>query len=127
MRAWMSAFLPAPSTIVVSSLVIDTFFALPSMLTVTFSSLMPSSSELSHHLLGIGDEIGRDVAAVELHAFDYVELAVETFGLLDRDHALVADLLHGLGNHVADRLLAIGGNGADLGDLGRTADLLRAL
>src|SRR6185312_2258164 len=30
--------------------------------------------ELRHHLVGIGDEVGRDVAAVELHAFDDVEL-----------------------------------------------------
>src|SRR5262245_7526223 len=47
MRAWMSAFFPAPSTMVVSSLVIDTFFGLPSMFTVTFSSLMPRSSEIN--------------------------------------------------------------------------------
>ena len=29
--------------------------------------------ELGHHLLGVGDEIGREIAAVELHAFDDVE------------------------------------------------------
>ena len=32
-----------------------------------------------------------------------------------------------LGDHLADRLLAIGGDGADLGDLFRALDLLRAL
>jgi hypothetical protein len=32
---------------------------------------------LSAHLLGVGDEVGRDVAAVELHALDDVELGRE--------------------------------------------------
>ena len=44
MRAWMSSFLPAPSTIVVFSFSIITFLARPSILSVTFSSLMPRSS-----------------------------------------------------------------------------------
>ena len=43
----MSFFLPEPSTIVVSSFVIDTFFAVPSISKVTFSSLIPRSSEIT--------------------------------------------------------------------------------
>ena len=78
------------------------------------------------HLLGVGDEVGRDVAAVELHALDDVELGLEALGLLDRDHALVADLLHGRGQHLADLGVAIGRDRADLGDLFRGGDLLRA-
>src|SRR5215203_3387387 len=154
MRASMSPFLPTPPTIVVFSLSIDTFLARPSMLIVTFSSLMPRSSliawppvrtamscsmalrrspkpgaftaaelvdhergkrlafhvlgddeqrlaglhhgleqreqlletrelllvdqdvgvfELDPHLVGVGDEVRRDVAAVELHALDDLE------------------------------------------------------
>ena len=83
--------------------------------------------QLHRHLLGVGDEVGREIAAVELHALDDFELALEALGFLDRDHALVADLLHGLGDHVADRLLAVGGHGADLSDLGRILDLLGLL
>ena len=82
--------------------------------------------ELGPHLLGVGDEIGRDVAAVELHALDDVELGLEALGLLDRDHALVADLLHGLGQHLADLGVAVGRDRADLRDLLRGGDLLRA-
>src|SRR5881392_1288053 len=41
----MSAFLPAPPTIVVFSLSIITFLARPSILIVTFSSLIPRSAE----------------------------------------------------------------------------------
>ena len=47
-------------------------------------------------------------------------------GFLDRDDALVADLLHRLGDHLADHLLAIGGDRADLGDLLGGLDLLGA-
>src|SRR6202046_5266251 len=44
MRSSMSFFLPPPLTIVVFSLSIITFLALPSIASVTFSSLMPRSS-----------------------------------------------------------------------------------
>src|SRR5580692_3148781 len=197
----MSFFLPAPLTIVVFSLSITTLRARPSMLTVTFSSFMPSSSEinwppvriamsssialrrspkpgaltaatlrpprrrlttslardvfgddeqraarlyhgfqhrqhrlqagqlllvqqhvdvlkLGGHLLGIGDEVGREITAVELHALDDVDFGHERLVLLDRDDALVADLLHRLRDHLADRRIAVGGDGADLGDFG---------
>ena len=73
--------------------------------------------ELGHHLVGVGDEVGREIAAVELHAFDDVEFGLGGLGFLDGDDAFVADLLHGLGDHVADGLLAIGRNRADLADL----------
>ena len=43
----MSFFLPAPSMIVVFSFSITTFLARPSICSVTFSSLMPRSSEIS--------------------------------------------------------------------------------
>src|SRR6185369_8156558 len=83
--------------------------------------------EFDLHLLGVGDEVGREVAAIELHALDDFELGLEALGLLNRDDALVADLLHRLGDHVADLTLAIGGDRADLGDLVRGRDLLGAL
>ena len=73
--------------------------------------------ELGDHLLGVGDEIGREIAAVELHALDDVELGLGGLRLLDRDHALVADLFHCVGDHLADRLVAVRGDGADLRDL----------
>ena len=83
--------------------------------------------QLGGHLLGVGDEVGRHVAAIELHALDDVELGLDALGFLDRDDALVADLLHCLGDHFADLGLAVGGDGADLADLGRGGDLLGVL
>src|SRR5262249_27226422 len=83
--------------------------------------------ELGDHLLGVGDEVGREIAAVELHPFDDFELGLERLGLFDRDHALVAALLAGAGDHLADRVVAVRRDAAHLGDLGRGADLLGAL
>src|ERR1700723_65307 len=77
---------------------------------------------LNAHLVGVGDEIGRDVAAIELHALDDVELGLEALGLFHRDDAFVADLFHRLGQIVADLLVAVGRDGADLGDLGVRGD-----
>ncbi|GFN41799.1 MAG: conserved hypothetical protein, partial [Marine Group I thaumarchaeote] len=79
------------------------------------------------HLVGVGDEVGRGVAAVELHALDHVQVGVQALGFLHGDHALFAHLLHGLGNEVADLAVAVGGDGAHLGDFRIGGNLLRAL
>ena len=71
--------------------------------------------EIGDHLVGIGDEVRRQVAAVELHAFDDFQLGFQRLGLLDGDDAVIADLLHRIGDHLTDLGVAIGRNGADLG------------
>ena len=60
-------------------------------------------SVLEHHVLlfRVGDEVGREKAAVELRALHHLELVGEPLAVLDRDHALAAHLLHRLGDHVA--------------------------
>jgi hypothetical protein len=40
------------------------------------------------HPLRVGHEVGREVAAVELHALDHLERGLQALGLLDRDDAL---------------------------------------
>src|SRR5262245_2449967 len=82
---------------------------------------------LSAHLVGVGDEVGGDVAAVELHALDDVELGRQRLCFFNRDDALVADLLHGIGEELADFGVAVGGDGADLGDFLVRGDLLGVL
>ena len=83
------------------------------------------------HALGVGDEVRRQVAAVELHALDDVERRLEALRLLDRDDAFLADLVHRLGDDVADRCVAVGRYRADLRDLvtplGRLGLLLQRL
>src|SRR5207249_2372458 len=58
--------------------------------------------QLALHRLGIGDEIGREIALVELHAFDDFERGFDRLGFLNRDGAVLADLVHGIGDDFAD-------------------------
>src|SRR5882762_6487667 len=69
------------------------------------------------HLFRIGDEVRREVAAVELHAVDRLQRGLEALGFLDRDHAVLADLVHRIGDLVADFGVAVGGNRGDLLDV----------
>ena len=76
------------------------------------------------HALGVGDEVRRDVALVEPHALDELELHAEGVRLLDGDDAVLADLVDGLGDLLAD--LGVGRrDGADVGDLVLRVDVLR--
>ena len=72
--------------------------------------------EHDFHALRIGHEVGRQVAAVELHALDHVQRGLERLGLFDRDDAVLADLFHRLGDDLADGLVAVGRDRADLRD-----------
>jgi len=67
-------------------------------------------------LVGVVDEVGRQVAAVELHAFDDVQFVVQGLAVFDGDDAFLADLVHRVGDDFTDRGVAIGRNRADLGD-----------
>src|SRR5829696_1408410 len=78
------------------------------------------------HALLVGDHVRRDVALVELHALGELEVHAERLALLDVDHAVLADLLDGVGDHVADLLVA-GGDGRHAGDLVLAGDLLGLL
>src|SRR5579864_817070 len=84
--------------------------------------------ELSGLVLLVVDEVRREVAAVELHALDHFQLVDESRALFHRDHALLANLLHRLGDGLADRLVGIRRDRADLGDgLGILAGLGESL
>ena len=67
------------------------------------------------HALGVGDEVGGDVAAVELHAVGELGLHADALALFDGDHAVFADLLHHIGDDFAD-LFVVAGDGGDGGD-----------
>src|SRR5215217_7975096 len=72
------------------------------------------------HPLGVGHEVGRDVALVEAHALDRLELDAEGVRLLDGDDAFLADDVHRLGDDLAD--LGVAGRHA-----GRVGDLVAGL
>src|SRR6185436_408169 len=62
------------------------------------------------------DEIRREIAAVELHALDHVEFVLQARALFHRDHAFLADLLHRFRDGLADGLIGVRRDRADLGN-----------
>src|SRR5260370_11245372 len=80
------------------------------------------------HPLRVCHKVGREVAAVELHALDHVPRGFKALRLLDGDHTFLAHLLHRLGDDVANGGIPVGGDGSDLCDflgvLGRPGHFL---
>ena len=72
--------------------------------------------QISGHGFRLVDEIGRQVAAVKLHAFNNRQFVFQTGAFLNGDDAFFTNAVHGLGNDVADGLVRVGGDGAYLGD-----------
>jgi len=66
-------------------------------------------------LFGVGDEVGREQAAVELHAVDHLDRGLHALRLLDRHDALAAHPLHRLGHEVAEGGVVVGGDRGHLG------------
>src|SRR3954447_1359574 len=72
------------------------------------------------HAVGVGDEVGGEVALVEAHTLGELELEAEGVALLDGDDAFLADLVHRLGDDLADA-------GVRSGDRRGSGDLLLGL
>ena len=68
------------------------------------------------HPFRVGDEVRGEITAVKSHPLHHFERRVHGLGFLDRDNAILPDLLHGFGNDVADRAVIVGGNRAHLRD-----------
>ncbi len=81
--------------------------------------------EFDGHLFRIGHEVRAEITTVELHTFNGFELEFEALAFVDGDDAFFADLFHGFGDLLADFLVAIGRDDADLGDFIRTGHVLR--
>ncbi len=78
------------------------------------------------HPRRVGDHVGRDVALVELHAVDELQLVLDPTGFLDGNDAIFANLVNRVGNHLADPRVA-GRDRRHLGDLLAIGDLDRLL
>ncbi len=97
--------------------------------------LVDEDQRLGHldgHLFGVGDEVGREVSPVKLHALDDIDDGFETLALFNRDHAVLADLVEGVGHDLADLGIVVAADCRDvqnvvaaLDGLGELADLLR--
>ena len=72
--------------------------------------------EADLHRFGIGDEVGRQITLVELHAFDHVERGLDGLRFLNRDGPVFSYLVHRVGDDLANAAVPVGGNGGDLFD-----------
>src|SRR5215218_477499 len=74
------------------------------------------------HTLLVRHEVRTQIALVELHPLGELQVHPEGLRLLDVDHAVLADLVDGVGDNVAD-LLRTGRDGTDARDLFLATDL----
>ncbi len=72
--------------------------------------------QLGDHGVRLVDEVRRQVAAIELHAFYDGQFVLQARAFFDGDHAFLAYTLHGFGDDVTDGGVGVGGDGADLSD-----------
>jgi hypothetical protein len=79
------------------------------------------------HVRRVIDEVRGSVPLIELHAFGEFESGRVPLAFLDGDDPVAANALHGLGNQVADGLVVISRNGADLGNFCLRLDRLGSL
>ncbi len=73
--------------------------------------------QFGDHGILVGDKMGGQVTAIELHALHDDDFGIGGLAFLDGDDAVGgADQLHGLGQLFADLGVIVGGDGGDLGD-----------
>src|SRR6266487_511068 len=71
---------------------------------------------LGSHPPGVGHDVRREITLVELHALNDFERGLDGLGFLDGDRAVLADLVHGLGDDLADGVVPVRRNRGDLLD-----------
>ena len=67
------------------------------------------------HAGAVGDEVRRQVAAIELHPFDPLLLGLQALAFVDGDHPVLADLAHRIGQQITDLPIVVAGDGGDIG------------
>ncbi len=72
--------------------------------------------ERNFHALGIGHKVRREIPTIKLHALDNIQLGLKRLGFFNGDDAILAHLLHSLGNNVPNSFVVVGADCADLGD-----------
>ncbi len=80
--------------------------------------------EHGFHAVGVGHEVGRQVALVELHAFGEVQVEAERVRVLHGNDTVGADLVEGLRQELTNAAVA-GGDRGDVLDVVAIADLDR--
>src|SRR5690606_17739885 len=79
------------------------------------------------HTLSISDEVWRQVAAVKLHTFYNVQRGFHAFRFIDSDNTVFADFAHGVRKKLADGVVVVSRDAANLRDFRWAADRTRKL
>src|SRR5213593_1440624 len=79
--------------------------------------------ELGFHRLRVGDEVGREIALVELHAFHNFQRGLDRLRFFNRNSAVLAYFVHGVSDDFANGRVPVGRDGGDLFDLFLVLDL----
>ena len=75
---------------------------------------MKGSSSSTVSLFRVSHQIRGKIAAVKTHPFDQVKGGLQTARFFDRDHAFLANLVHRVGDDLADLGVAVGRDSGDL-------------
>src|SRR5687768_14631930 len=73
--------------------------------------------ELGLHFFAVGNEIRRDISAIELHTFYHFYSCFSTSCFFNCDHTFLTHFLHSLSDQLTDLCIVIGGDGSNLLDL----------
>ena len=65
-------------------------------------------AQYSFHFISIGCHIRRNVATVELHAFNSFQMSFHGLGFFNSDNTVVANFFHSIGNQVTDFIISCG-------------------
>src|SRR5690606_14731629 len=56
----------------------------------------------SFHMLGVGDEVSRDITTIKLHTFNILGFEFEALRFFHGDDAVFTDFIHHFGNQLTD-------------------------
>ena len=73
--------------------------------------------ELAEHLVAIGNEMRREIAAVKFHSLDGLDMGLDLLALLDGDDSVLSHRLEGIGDALANLPVLVGRHGGQVNDL----------
>ncbi len=72
--------------------------------------------QFSAHVVSVGNKVRRQVTAIKLHTFNNVQFVLQALAFFNGDNAFFTNFLHRFSNDRANVVVAVGRNGANLGN-----------
>ena len=70
--------------------------------------------EYCFHLLWVSNEVWREITIAKLHTFNDIKRGIGGSRFLNGDDTILANLIHGVSDHLTNFRITIGGNGTNL-------------